>query len=232
MNDTLIIALIEHLDEDEAVIVQDMLYDEATLEEICGYINRNIEPAVKSEILDKLVPVHPELENLIAEIPRYLDLDQYPPSVRREMEYCEYIDQLNDEEQEYIKQFYHEYYNKGFTKIPEDERILKTDELLKIARRVNNSLSRDAFTYTANRNLQQSLEDQLVVASEPEGWEHKFVYLGYESALEYILIETLQEIDNSLVDNRIALIRCYIKMERLRKMNNRDIKSSKERRNG
>ena len=221
------VALLNYLEEDDAIAVQEMIDEELPIEEICGYINRNVSVEVKSEILDKLILVFPEVETLIAEVPKYIDLHKYPKSVRREMEYCEYIDTLSPEDQEYIKQFYHEYYNKGSVALEENERILKTDDMIKEARRVNNSLYRDAYSYTDNRDMLNYLEDAGTVeqATPIESWENVYKFKGYEGALNYILQMAAAEIENKKLNTTSTLIRFYIRMERLRKLNFRDSKN-------
>ena len=229
--DLLALALLNYLEEDDAIAIQEMIDDDVNIEEICSYINGNVSPDVKSEIIDKMILVFAEVQNLISDSPRYLSIEQYPPSVRREMEYCEYIDQLDDNEKEYIKQFYHEYYNKGSTGLAKKERLLVTEDMIQDARRVNNSLYRDGFTYTKNRNMLEYIENDENADSESNviTWEMAFNLYGYEAALNCIVDNAVFELSNKKLTPVYTLIRFYIRMERLRKLNFRDSKNRKRR---
>jgi len=218
----IVVAMVSYLDEDEMTVINGMMDSGATLDDVGTYLNTLLSNERKAEIIDRLLPEYPEIENLLEKATHYLDA--YPPNVQKEMEYVDYIDDLDEREQLYIKQFYNEFYNKGFYKIPEDERILNTESMLKEARRINNSLDRDCLGGSINLDYINSAQ------ATPEGeetWEDIFKTLGYMPALNAILEASLIEVNHKQIDNKTVLVRFYVKMERLRKMNQRDIKNRK-----
>lgn len=232
--ENLALALLDELPEDDALLIEEMLENDNEVSEICDYINQNVSTEVKSEILDRLASRFPEVEDLIDQNPKYLEIEQYPPSVKREMEFIEYLDSLNPEDQEYVKQFYYEYYNKGSANIPEDQRLLSTKKMISEAHRTANSLYRDAFNYTKNRDMLAYLEDESneLNYERPGDWQAVFVARGYEAALETIVNEALAELENKQLQTKNSLIRFYIRMDRLRRLNNRDVRTRREMKRG
>lgn len=230
MNEELILALGDWLEDDELDYALNMFEAEFEEKSISNYINRCLTKKEKVEILDRLESRFPDIEEYIDESVRYLD--NYPPSIEREMEYKEYIKDLPPEDAEYVKQFYHEHYANGGHGIDEEDRILKTEEMFKEATRITNARNRDAYSFCENTGHLQYIEDQLESGEIDENdltWQELFTLRGYAPALDKILIEAEIEIKNKYIDNKTAIVRAHLKLESLRRMNNRDIRTRRSR---
>ena len=220
-----ILAIVPYLQEEDEKVVQDMLDQEATENEILYFLNQTLDTSKKREILDRIDIDTTDIEDIFR-FYYYLEPNRHSPAVRDELEYIDYIDKLDPQDQEYVKQFYYEYYGKGGYNIPEEERILTIGEMIKEANRVNNSLDRDAFSRSKSRKRLDYLEDQYepnVVDDDRDlDWEDIFTASGYEAALKKIMDDSIDDLINSTLEYDVILVRFYVKMDRLRKMNNRD----------
>lgn len=220
-----ILALLPYLDHDQAEIAHDMLQSGQSLDEINIYVNDCIVGKTKKRITDRVIEPFQQAKK------KYLPVSKYPPSVRQEMEYTEYIKEVEKKDPkaaEWAKQFYHEYYTKGGYQIEEKDRIIKDKDLRKEANRNNNILMRDALVRSRNRQNLYPIEDRQETASDDYTeytWEDIFRVHGYEAAVKQIVEEAKEEFEINKLDLTQMLVRFYIKMERLRRLNNADIKA-------
>lgn len=156
-----------------------------------------------------------------------------PPGTQRKMEYLEYWNSLSKEEQKWISQFYHEFYNDGVSFTEPEKRILQTKEMQKEARRNHNSMKRDAYEVAEKSGGLDYLYDERRRFAESEA---DFEYLevfdsqGYEAAVQFLVDETIPDLDNMSLDLNIVLIRFYLKMEELRRHRNRQVRQDREER--
>lgn len=143
------------------------------------------------------------------------------------MEFEQYADQLSPEELQWVKKFYYEMYGNAIYNAPKDFRLLKTDELIKQSNRIRNRSKTDAYVVSKTAGKLYYTEDNngLMPDIEKEdglSWELVYTYYGYEQALDFIIQETLKELQAGGLDPRLTLVRFYIKMERLGKENRKD----------
>ena len=142
-------------------------------------------------------------------------------------DFLDYIDELPEEEKEFIKQFYREYYFDGVTGKTAEERVIKSEEAIKEARRNHNSMKTDmlfrakkeGFYDTVNSaSAEQFMED----ASDEWEWQDAFKLLGFEGALKVITDQTIRDLDNKHLNTEIVLARYYEKRDRLRRVLNKE----------
>ncbi len=219
----LIIALLPHLNKDAAHYVQEQMLQSKPLADIMDFINRQLSRKQKATILNRLSSIYPELDKVFDKEVRYLQLDDYRASVKNEMEYVEYLHKLPPEEQEYVRQFYHEYYSNGAYDIPESERIMKDENQVKDATRINNSLRRDMLNNKVDQVEIAYPEPSYEQEPSEDDWEHAYKISGYEAAIDCIMDIAVAELENSLIDKKTVLMRFFIRTDRLRRLNNRDI---------
>lgn len=138
-------------------------------------------------------------------------------------DYLDYIDELSEEEAEWVRKFYQEYhFDTGY----KGKRILKSKEAKREASRNNNMNKTDAFFRARkegdlgmlNENHRQFMED----ASDEWEWQDAFKVGGPEAALEHITNQTLRDLENNKLDKKTTLMRYYEKRDRLRRQINRE----------
>ena len=141
--------------------------------------------------------------------------------VVKEMEYLEYADGLDEESAAWVKKFYNEYYAKG--SYSQDDPLLTSESQLKEARRVNNSLYRDALSISLGTGRSTEVSDYtmsqkevLEMSSNELEWEMAYKQAGQEYATELIFKQAERSIADGLVVSTV-LARFYVKMEKLRK---------------
>lgn len=138
-----------------------------------------------------------------------------------DMEYKEYIDQLNEEEQVFIKKFYNEMYaNRVY--VPADYRLLQSEEMIKESNRINNMRNRDMFEVKKRRNQLDSIEDKpnydmQELNDDDIDWHQILDMFGYESAVNFIIDQSIDEFRHEALDKRLILIRFYVKMNKLKR---------------
>jgi hypothetical protein len=142
-------------------------------------------------------------------------------------DFLDYIDKLSEEDEEYVKKFYREFYFDGLSNTPEDTHIITSEEGKKEARRNHNSMKTDMLfkakqqgTYTSlsNSSSAQFMED----ASDEWEWQDAFKILGFEGALKVITEQTIRDLENKVLEKEIVLARYYEKRDRLRRALNRE----------
>ncbi len=221
MKPSLIIALLPHLDKDDASQVQEQLMRGKPMSDIIDFIQRAVTPKQRAVILDRLSKQYPELDQVFDKGIKYLKPHEYRNGIKSELEYVEYLHTLPPEEQEYVRQFYHEYYSNGAYDIPEEKRIMKEDKFIKEANRTNNSLKRDLLNQRLD--LTDIEPEQYTEEIQEDDWEHVYKVSGYEAAIDCIVDVAIKELENSLIDKKTVLIRFFIRTDKLRRLNNRDI---------
>lgn len=158
---------------------------------------------------------------------KYLARHRYSKGVQQEMEDIDYWNQLSPEEKAWMEQFMYESYGNGFYHIPENERILKTEEELQEARRNNNNTNRDVFLRARKLPGQivssDTLDHKLVKDEEYEDWEQVYKHGGYEAAVFYLAELTATEL-NMEFEKKDAKILCdfYFRMRKLTRMIKKD----------
>lgn len=144
------------------------------------------------------------------------------------MEYKSYEDKLNDEEKLLVKKFYYELYGNAIYNVPEDFRLLKTKEMIKESNRNRNMKRTDMFDVAEKRHLMDSLErhERELEKDEAGGgdWESVYNYFGYEPALNFLIEACEDELKIKTLDIRLTLIRFYINMDKLRIVNNKNLR--------
>jgi len=134
------------------------------------------------------------------------------------MEWKEYREQLNEDEQAWVDQFYKEYYANG--RYNYEEPLLTTEDQKKEANRNSNSLYRDAFSVSRMLNNQAEIsEDQREVyelASDEADWEVTLNQQGEDAATSLIMEQAVRDLDAGQ-DKKVVLSRFYVKMRRLNK---------------
>lgn len=224
-----LLALLPYLDEYDAEVVELLIDEQAEVSEISDVINKCLTSRQKADILDRMEDKSIE-EVFKKPSVKYLQLHRYSPAVREAMECYEYLEDIPDEEdRKWIKQFYHEYYANGSFGIEEEDRVLKTDDLIREATRNNHSLQRDAFSVSSTLGRLTYIEDHLLDTEDQTDkltWEDMFKMLGYKPAIDKIFNDAVVNINNAVNDERIGLhlLQFYIRMTKLRRMNQRDQK--------
>lgn len=143
-------------------------------------------------------------------------------------EYKEYEHLLNEDELRWIKKFYCEMYDNGVHNIPEDFRLLKTEEMIKESNRHRNNSNNDIYEVSARQGTLLELDENRYEDEDLEyGWEQVYSCFGHEPALNCIIDECLDELSVKNFDKRLSLVRFYIKMNRLRLSHNRDRRNKK-----
>lgn len=140
-------------------------------------------------------------------------------------DYEEYLSELSEDEQKWVKQFYDEYYFNGKPET-EGERIIKDPEMRKEANRNNNYYSRDLMfrakkdnnLLEINENAREFMED----AHDDWEWEDAYKMFGYEEALQTITRQAIRDLTVGKIDIETALMRYYEKRDRLRRQLNRE----------
>lgn len=142
-------------------------------------------------------------------------------SQAEDMEYQEYIHELSEEDQIWIKKFYHEMYANrlGF---PEDYRILTTEELMKESNRINNMRNRDLYNVKRNRGQIELLDDYEILTRKDDKTEYDDMIailekFGYEEAVQFAIDGSIEELDQSHLDKRLTMVRFYVKLNMLKK---------------
>jgi nitrogen regulatory protein PII-like uncharacterized protein len=133
-------------------------------------------------------------------------------------EYKEYEDQLNEEEKQFVRQFYEEYHGgkpRGYK-----NSILSTEEQIKEAYRNYNTLYKDAFNVSRTLNKQQELTDDqreiYELAADESDWELVLCQQGEEEAVQTIMDQAIRDLDAGQ-NKKVVLSRFYVKMNRLKK---------------
>lgn len=156
---------------------------------------------------------------------KYLDKHRYSKGVQNEMDDIDYWDKLDSENSDFLKQFMYENYGNGFYQIPEDERILQTEEQLKEARRNNNNTNRDALLRAIKTGKISSADllDYKLTQEEIDDWEDIYKYNDFEAAVFYLMEMTADELDMEF-DEHVGKILChyYLRMKKLIKLAARD----------
>jgi hypothetical protein len=139
-------------------------------------------------------------------------------AVVRNMEYMDYVKDLSKEEKVWIEQFYAEYYANG--SYSAEEPLLTSKTQLRDARKMNNSLYRDALNVGLNQqNLMElpAAERELInEATDEMEWEDAYAQAGPQWATELIFKQAVRSLDDGLKPETV-LARFYVKMEKLRK---------------
>lgn len=140
-------------------------------------------------------------------------------------DYLEYQDQLNDDQREWLKQFYEEYYFNG--KPGEGkEKIITSEEMQQEANRINNSYASDLLFRAkkegalaqVNDNYHQFMQD----ASDDFEWEDAYKQGGFELAIKVITGQALRDLKNENIQQAVVLTRYYEKRDRLRRQVNKE----------
>lgn len=139
-------------------------------------------------------------------------------------DYTEYIDQLNEDEAELVKQFYSEYYNADFYST--EDHVLKDEEAIKEAHRNKNNRQRDALVVGLKAgildDLTKSQEEFMQEASDNWEWQNVFKLMGFKEAATLILEQCKRDLENEIIDINVTLLRFHSKLSELRKMHNKD----------
>jgi hypothetical protein len=139
-----------------------------------------------------------------------------PPSLHNKMECEEYIKDLPAEQQEWIRKFYYDYYAGGVYK---EDSVLENEEAKKEARKNHNSLRRDAFQVSENMgalgDLTEADREFMEDAHDEWDWERIYIRDGYRAAVEEIIRQTTNDLDNEYIEKRVTLLRFYEKMSKL-----------------
>jgi len=139
-----------------------------------------------------------------------------------------YKETLDEESRAWAEQFDREWLKNGTYDVPAKERILKTKEQRKEANRNYNRVKRDAL-YVASRMPGQLLElDEearvfMEDAADEFDWRNTYKIQGFKPASELIYDQAIRELDIKKIDDwKTVLIRMYIKLEKLRKLNDKE----------
>lgn len=148
-------------------------------------------------------------------------------------DYLEYYDQLDENEKEWIKQFYEEYHEGRF--YTKRDNIIKDEEVKKEAIRNSNQTYRDDLFSVAQReglltSLTGDQQDFMEEASDFWEWNNIYKQFGYEQAAECILQQAIDDIRNSEIDEEITLMRFYSKMRELDRLKKREPKKKRAKR--
>ena len=143
-------------------------------------------------------------------------------------DYLNYIDQLNPEQQELVKEFYKEYYFDDISRKKKEglQPIITDPDIEAEARRNHNSMKTDALFRgkkdgTLNMASDNTIDFMEDVSDELE-WEDVFKIFGYEEAVKSIVAQTINNLENSKLSKENILLRYYEKRDRLRRMLNRE----------
>ena len=154
------------------------------------------------------------------------------------MEYKEYEHRLSEDEKLWVQKFYYEMYGNAIYNVPKDYRLLQTKEMIQESNRNRNNFKSDIFDIASKKEVLESLsieenalrymgeaEKTLSSNEESRDWEDVFMCFGYEASLNFLIGQCIEELKVKTLDNRLTLIRFYIKMNRLRLSNNREIRN-------
>jgi hypothetical protein len=131
-------------------------------------------------------------------------------------DYKDYINKLTKEEQEWVKQFYKEWYYADFRKGQEP---IITDPAMKAeANRNHNMRKTDIMEQESNVGEITKKHEFMEDASDAWEWQDFFNVFGAEEALHVINIQTFRDLTNKKIDPRITLNRYYEKRCALKKL--------------
>lgn len=144
--------------------------------------------------------------------------------VREAARDIDYWDKLNEYDRKWLDQFCHEYYGNHHGRYGE-ESLITDEEVRKEARRLNNSYNRDGYNValkTSQLLYNEDLENEkthfkIYDQEEIETWQEAYTLQGAKTALEMVLADTLQQLEDDIDDDKrkTTLIRFFIKMRRL-----------------
>lgn len=136
-------------------------------------------------------------------------------------EYYEYYDQLTKEEQQFIKQFYREYYMADLYN-KDKKNIIKTKEMKSEAIRVHNSLNRDLLNKGYKAGIMDNLDDHdkefMEEASDSWDLEGHYELHGINFCLKYLINDTKEKLQNKYLDNTLTLARFFGRIVELYKL--------------
>jgi len=138
----------------------------------------------------------------------------------------EYKDQLNDEEKNWVEQFYKEYYFADFYK--EEEPLIKDPEVRTESIRNHNTKFKDVLTFASRHGL---LIKEEFMEDASDSWEIDNAYKvgGIELSLNVSMDQTITSLNNEeLTDKKLILARFYIKTNNIVKEHMRIIRKHKQ----
>lgn len=143
---------------------------------------------------------------------------------KEKLEYSEYFDELNEEEKAWVKQFYQEYYFGYNPKSP----IITGQKKLDVEN-LRNSRRRDIYEKAElsgalvhlNERDTQFMED----ASDDWEWADEYYRSGFEATFIKIMEQSIEELENKMLDRKFIFMKFYNKTNDLRKLHNREKRS-------
>lgn len=144
-------------------------------------------------------------------------------------DYLEYIDELDDKEQEFLKKFYDEFH---FAKIPKKGGVLNSDDMKSQAQRNNNMNRTDVLFRSKKDGFLQDLDENAIAfleeAHDEWSWENAFYQAetideGFIDAVALITQQAVRDIEAGQ-QIEIILLRYYEKRDRLRRTKRKEEK--------
>lgn len=138
----------------------------------------------------------------------------------------DYYHELSEEQRNWIKRFDHDMYNGG---VYEEGTVLENEDAKKEARKLHNSLKRDAFDVSVRKGKLQYIdvnEEQyrnfMEHVSDEQEWELIYDRFGYKEAAKHIFKITEEQIKEGSIELKVVLSQYYVRMSKLKRMNKRD----------
>lgn len=200
-----LLALKSYLDEEAAAMLEEMVANREPLDDINRFVNNAL--TIKQVNSTKMLST---------------DTDK--------MEFREYYNELTPEDQLWIKKFYYERYANAIYNIPKDYLLHNTEELIKESNRIRNNAKGDMYDLAERLHLLDNFIEERLIPDDLDDttdWETIFKYKGHKDALDFLIKECLEELKVKHFDPKLALVRFYIKMNRLRIVTNRDNRNPK-----
>lgn len=201
-----LLALKKYLFKDDANVLQQMVDKKRPVTEINAFLN--------NAITDKQIKTT-----------KLLSSDEAL------MEFREYEKKLTPDELQWVQKFYYEMYGNAVYNVPKNYRLLKTKDMLKESNRIRNTTKSDIYDRALKSGKLSSIEDSNIDELDIDveiNWEQIYSFFGYEAALNFLIDECLDELKIRPLDQRLTLIRYYVKMNRLRIEEMRDKRIRRE----
>ena len=135
-------------------------------------------------------------------------------------EWRRYRFKLDEKELAYIRKFYREYERADL--YGEEDNILEGD-MRKEAIHKHNAKNLDAINKIGlhDKFKEESTKEFMEDASDDWRWMDTYKTLGYKYAVDDVINQAIENLDNKYLDKRVTLLKYHVKMNKLRILNNR-----------
>jgi len=147
---------------------------------------------------------------------------------KHQLDYLEYYHTLEPEHKDFIKRFVNEYYH-GEANQARAKIIYGKNEITKEANRNKNIQDTELFEQEGVVTYPEDFHQFMKDVCDDSDWENNYKIHGYETALDTIVAQAIEDLDNMELDIDKTLNRYYEKRRSLEKLKANEIKTDKAR---